>query len=376
MKTTSTDNLSIFFANSPSNPSAMDPRIWSRLPVELLEHILSLLPLKTFWNLRSTCKRFRYLVFSPSFISKYSSSSLPFSSFLLLAHPQCHRYFPLYDSNLGTWRSTSLPLSDLHHCWAPSALLSSSGGLFCLSDFTSSSSSFLIVCNLLAKSSRKIEFPTYSFRVDHLTLVSTAIGYKIFVLCSESAYVYDSILLSWRRFDGFDPILSENDHQEGAFHYGGLYFTTPEPFSVVRFDLESGKWERPNAVLPSQVTFVRLASDGEGKLYLVGGVGNNGISRSMKLWEMGESENWVEVASLPEMMCRKFMSVCYHNYEHVYCFWHLGMICICCYTWPEILYYKVSRKTWHWLPRSPALPEKCSCAFRWFSFVPNLYSPV
>ncbi|KAG2400504.1 F-box/kelch-repeat protein [Vigna angularis] len=283
----------------------MDPRIWSKLPPDVVEHILLLLPLKTLLNLRSTCKAFSSLLFSPSFVSKHSpsssSSSSPFSSFLLLSHPQCPLYFRLYDSNLSSWRtvSPSLPFSSSF------SLASSSGGLFCL--LNPSSSSFI-----------------------------------------------------------------------GTFFHGGLYFTTPEPFSVVRFDLESGKWERHVAELPPQLTFVRLVSDddGEGKLYLVGGIGADGICRSMKVWELTSDGVWVEVVALPEIMCRKFVSVCYHNYEHVYCFWHEGMICVCCYMWPEILYYSVSRRSWDWLPKCPYLPLKCSCGFKWFSFVPKLYASV
>lgn len=368
---------------SPAKSSSMDHKIWSRLLPELLEHVLSFLPLKTFLNLRSTCKAFRSLIFSPSFIAKHSSSSSsssstspPFSSFFLLSHPQFHCQFPLYDCLLGNWRDVSLSFSDLFHISAHSALISSSGGLFCLSDFSSSS---LLVCNLLAKSCRKIDLPTTYYRLEHLTLVSTAIGYKIFVLSSESAsnsaFVYDSVALCWERFDCSDLILSDNYHQQGVLYSGGLYFTTPEPFSVVRFDFGSGKWLRPHTSLPSHVSFVRLVSDGE-KLYLVGGIGSNGISRSIKIWEMGEMGNWAEVETLPELICRKFVSVCYHNYEHIYCFWHQGMICICCYTWPEILYFKASRRTWHWLSRCPSLPEKWSCGFKWFSFVPKLYALV
>ncbi|ONI14196.1 hypothetical protein PRUPE_4G268200 [Prunus persica] len=51
------------------------------------------------FSLRLTCKHFKRLVFSPSLISKDSSSS-PFSSFLLLSHPQCYNHFALYDSAL------------------------------------------------------------------------------------------------------------------------------------------------------------------------------------------------------------------------------------------------------------------------------------
>ncbi|CAB4296537.1 unnamed protein product [Prunus armeniaca] len=77
----------------------MDAGLWSKQLQELLERILSFLPLKNFMNLRLTCKHFKSLLFSPSLISKHSSSS-PFSSFLLLSHPQCYNHFALYDSTL------------------------------------------------------------------------------------------------------------------------------------------------------------------------------------------------------------------------------------------------------------------------------------
>lgn len=376
-------NDQLITVKAPATSTKMDPEIWSRLPEVILEHVLSFLPFITFWNLRSTCKHFNSLVFSPSFMSKYSSSSSPsssspFSSYLLLSHPHFYNHFPLYNSALGTWRILDISLSNLLRCAAQSfSLVSTSKGLFCVS--LPKSSSFL-VCNLLARTSRIIKFPSRPFAFELPTLVSTPAGYKLFLLSSgsspNSAFLYDSTAHSWRQFDGFEPILSDNYHQGGVCFNGSLYFTTPEPFSVVCFDLESGKWERSNSVLPRELTFVRLVSGGDGKLYLIGGVGGNGISRSVKMWELGEERNWVEVERLPEMMCRKFVSVCYHNYEHVYCFWHQGMICLCCYTWPEILYYKVSRKTWHWLPKCPSLPEKWSCGFRWFSFVPELNSLV
>lgn len=365
----------------------MDPAIWSRFPEDLLDHVLSFLPPKKLLKLRSTCKHFNSLLFSPSFLSKTKCSSSAFSCFILLSHPQCYDQYPLYDSTHGTWRRLSLPYSLL----LPSAatLLSSSEGLLCFS--LPSSSSFL-VCNLVTLSSRTIDFPAYPFDFELLTLVSTPSGYKIFMLFAKSfpnyAFVYDSTDQSWSKFDidGFPSmILSQSSHQEGVFYKGSLYFTTPEPFSIVRFDLENGIWETPydandhmTMMLPHELTFFRLVNDGEesNKLYLIGGVGRNGISTTMKLWELGCGGNWIEVERVPEMMCRKFMSVCYHNYDHVYCFWHQGMICVCCYTWPEILYYSVARRTWHWLPSCPSLPHKWSCGFRWFSFLPHLYALV
>ncbi|GMH16460.1 hypothetical protein Nepgr_018301 [Nepenthes gracilis] len=364
---------------SPANPSEMDPGIWSHLPEELLDHILCFLPLKVIFNLRSTCKRFKTLVFEPSFISKYystsPSSASPLSSFLLLSHPQFHTHFLLYESILGSWRKLSLSLNP----FVPSSsLLSTSNGLLCFS--LPSSSSFL-VCNILSKSSRVVEFPKLPFSFEFITLISSNNGFKLFIIASGSssncAYIYKSKSESWRQFDGFGQILSDNYHQPAVCRNDCLYFTTSDPASVVCFDLESGHWRAPIAELPSELTFMRLVSDGKGRLFLIGGVGRNGISRYLKLWELGNGgENWLEVETMPDMMYRKFVSVCYHNYEHVYCFWHQGLLCIGCYTWLEILYYRVARRTWHWLPKCPSLPENWRCGFRWFSFAPELCASV
>ncbi|KAF9621197.1 hypothetical protein IFM89_016691 [Coptis chinensis] len=355
-----------------SSSPLMDSQIWRQLPQELIEHILVFLPLKTFFNLRSTCKRFYSLLFSPSFISKHSSlysltnntentpspspSPAPFSSFLLLSHPQFQQHFPLYDSIHNHWRMLSLPLSNGSLSSLASHLVSASNGLLCLS--LRSSSSFL-VCNLLARSSRIISYPILPFAFESVTLIPTANGYKIFVLSSgsslNSVYVYDS---------------------------RGLHGPDSQAFSIVGFDLESGNWRDSTEELPGngELTFARLVSNAcEGKLYMIGGIGRHGISRSMKLWGLRGGETgreWMEIGSLPEMMCKKFMSICYHNYQHVYCFYHEGAICVCCYTWPEVLCYKISRQTWHWLPKCPSLPDKWSCGFKWFSFVPNLYALV
>jgi hypothetical protein len=191
---------------------------------------------------------------------------------------------------------------------------------------------------------------------------------------SSRALLYDSADNQWREFKDFHLRFGNSNHQQGVCHNSQLYFSSPNPFSVVYFNLKTGNSGTMMTELPSQLTFVRLASSGSGNLLMFGGIGLNGISRSLVLWELNEEGNWIEIVRDPQMMCDKFMSVCYHNYEHVYCFWHQGMICVCCYTWPEILYFKFSRKTWHWLPKCPSLPDKWSCGFKWFSFVPQLYA--
>lgn len=177
-----------------SETTIMDPRIWSKLPPDVVEHILLLLPLKTLLNLRPTCKAFTCLLFSPSFVSKHSSSSSsPFSSYLLISHPQCPHYFRLYDSNLCSWRTLSLSLSNSLHLSASFTLVSSSGGLFCLYNPTSSS---FLVHNLFVRSSRKIESPiTRSRHLGHVTFVTTPLGYYIVLLRSKSTSSFKRLCL-------------------------------------------------------------------------------------------------------------------------------------------------------------------------------------
>ncbi|MCD7458369.1 hypothetical protein HAX54_038033 [Datura stramonium] len=248
----------------------MDPKIWSRLPEDVLEYLLSFLPLKTFLKLRSTCKHFKTLLFSPPFISKHSPSSSSSSSnsqnsspfffiFTCFPHPQFPRQYPLFDTVHHNWRNLSLCVSPVLPS-SSSVLLSSSNGLLC---FTRPSSNSFTVTNVLARSSRP-------------------------------DFVYDSLVHSWSQFGGFDLILNENHHQEGVFHDGHLYFITPEPYFVVCMDLNTGEWKRSNFELPTELTFARLVSDGDKKLYLISGNGSNGISRSMKLWELDGNSRFLE----------------------------------------------------------------------------------
>lgn len=368
----------------PPRSPEMSPAIWRHLPPHLLDVILARLPLKTLLGLRTTCKHFDALLHSPSFLSlTAATAAASFPAFLLLSHPQIPAATAcLYDPSLSKWRAISLPRSA-----AAAAIVSSSAhGLVCFS----SPGAFLFA-NLLTRSSRIVRSPFLNFTFASLIPSSSpgadgdAESYKLCLISDSptspatSLFVYSPISNLWTEFRSPEPFHRYNSQQEAVFSNGSLYFTTKEPFSVNRFDLSAGEWSSPTAPLPHGLTFIRVASGGgqEGKLYLVGGVGADGIARSLNVWELGEEgREWALVETLPELMARRFFAVCYHNYDHLYCVWHEGMICICCYTWPEVLVYRVRRATWRWLERCPLLPEKWSCGFRWFSYRPDLYALV
>ncbi|KAF2324270.1 hypothetical protein GH714_011485 [Hevea brasiliensis] len=71
-----------------------------------------------------------------------------------------------------------------------------------------------------------------------LDLVLSLLPLKTFLNLRSTSFIYDSRFNSWQKFDNLEPILSDNCHQEGVFFNGSLYFTTPEPFSIVCLDME------------------------------------------------------------------------------------------------------------------------------------------
>ncbi|GJY07740.1 F-box/kelch-repeat protein [Tanacetum coccineum] len=285
--------LAIIHETSPGNSTTpeMDRKIWGELPVEILERILSLLPPKTFISLRSTCKHFHSLIFSPLFISKPS----PFSAYILLSHPQSNNYL-LYDTVLNTWRDIILP-------FAP--LLTTATSLLCFSAVPDSSNSTFFIYNLLARSSRIVKFPEFPFAFEFPTVIINSNGYKLFCLSSGpnmSAYVYDSSARDWTRYQGFQRTIGYTTyHQQGVHYNGSLYFATCEPFLVVRFNLSTGSWDPCEADLTDELTFVRLVSGNGNRLFMFGGIGTFGISTSMKVWELDPNgRNWNEIEMLEE----------------------------------------------------------------------------
>eukprot|EP00252_Welwitschia_mirabilis_P006806 TRINITY_DN17705_c0_g1_i1.p1 TRINITY_DN17705_c0_g1~~TRINITY_DN17705_c0_g1_i1.p1 ORF type:complete len:349 (-),score=34.99 TRINITY_DN17705_c0_g1_i1:547-1593(-) len=345
----------------------MDSRIWSNLPEDLQDKILAMLPVKSFLPLRCVCKRWYNLLKSPCFLSLCSKQSAE-RPWLVMVKRQDETIIRAHDVFRDKWYT--LPLNFLP-CTVVE-IVAASGGLLCLKSNYS-----LIVCNPLTKIWK--EFPFSSLDNNNLCAVTmTSIkgtpGYKILIAVStpgKTAYVYDSITSQWSTVKDF-PLRAPLKY-DATYCDGMVYFNTSEPLGIIAFNLDTHEWFYILAPLPPNLTCNRLVSCGN-KLYLVGGVGANGISKSFGVWELSQDRTeWTEVQKLPEMMCKKFLALCYHNYDHIYCVGHDDLICLSCFTWPEVLVYKLSRRTWHWLPRCPLISEKSRCVLKWFSLNPSVY---
>ncbi|KAK9937232.1 hypothetical protein M0R45_014035 [Rubus argutus] len=69
--TTSSGTSGTSLANTMSDDPWMDPRIWSRLPRQLLDRVIAFLPPPAFFRARCVCKRWYGLLFTNAFLELY-----------------------------------------------------------------------------------------------------------------------------------------------------------------------------------------------------------------------------------------------------------------------------------------------------------------
>lgn len=349
----------------------MDSRIWAGLPDHLMDGILARLPVQSLLCFRCVCKRWKELMDSTNFLDFHSRvhSSTPW---LLMFKRQDRMFCRAYDSFLNKWRILSLtflrsPISEVAVACR---------GLLC---FRVGVSGTLVVCNPLTKTCKELPATAYYHRRSPVAMVveQDSNSFKILVAGSESdslntkTILYDSQTNSWRRTADLPfrtELRSETSHCDGVF-----YFTTSEPITILAYNIKQEVWTKLPAPLPQSLTCARLVVT-QNSVFLVTGHGAHGISRNLYVWQLQQDMQWMEVQKIPDMMCREFLGICYHTYEHICCIGHTDYICLFCCTSPKVLVYKVSRKTWHWFPNCPILPDKASGSFSWVSLDPNLCS--
>ncbi|KAL4181549.1 hypothetical protein AMTRI_Chr12g237890 [Amborella trichopoda] len=312
----------------------MEASLWSRLPEELLHLVLAHLSPQRFLKLRPTCRAFSNLILSPSFIYLHSPNRASLS-FLLMSHPNHRTQLHLYEPISSQWRLLPFALST-HPIFSMAGLLCFFNG------------SCFLLCNPITKSSRLVPCPNLKFLFLTMIPGETPSSYRIFMVSgSLDCWLYDSTVTRWKKTWVFDEKAAMDlERSGGVFSNGLLVFSRSNPFSVTGFRLETREWEElagdspeNHHFWPEDLVFSRLVTC-EGRVFMVGGIGVHGRERE---------KDWDEIERVPVMISRKLFSVCFHNFELVWCVGIEGMICVCCLTWPEVLVFKVGRGTWHWL---------------------------
>ena len=150
----------------------MDPKLWSNLPVHLLERILALLPVPSLLRLRSVSKQFNELLQSPTLFAtilstrRHSSSQQPWYLFRGEGR-ECVAFNPELDS----W--CKLPLGFLPSSKA--RVVAAAAGLLCLRHRDDK----MFVCNPLSKAWVELppkrhlwRYPIVGGQIEHIATFS------------------------------------------------------------------------------------------------------------------------------------------------------------------------------------------------------------
>eukprot|EP01018_Ginkgo_biloba_P011573 Gb_01350 [translate_table: standard] len=359
----------------------MESTYWGELPEDIVDRILARLPPHKFLQVRCVCRRWNALLSSPAFLALCAETQNRRPWLLMFNKHDTRRVCRAYDILSRKWRIISLSFVpyEQHHL----QLVATSPHLLCFSTPFSS----LLLCNPLTRDWTPIPpsncTPHRTAR-PAVSMASTASHEYVILIVSHNAksQIYTSATQLWRTPKQELPAdICLNLSHAGTYCNGNIYFaTSDEPFRIWGYSLRQSVWSALEAPMPDLLTCARLVCCKKNTLYLVGGVGSNGIAGSIWVWEMVRREGrlaaWRAVEKVPDLMCRKFLGICYHNYEHIWCCGHRDWICISCYTGPHMLLFRLSRRTWHWLPRCPLISDKSNSGFSCFSFTPALFAHV
>lgn len=89
----------------------MDPALWGELHryLDIEEMVIAKLPLHSFYQARSVCKKWNTLPWNRKFLEKWSKTSLPKPYFILYGDRGCHQAILILDLKLDKWVLKPLP---------------------------------------------------------------------------------------------------------------------------------------------------------------------------------------------------------------------------------------------------------------------------
>ncbi|XP_024535149.1 F-box/kelch-repeat protein At5g43190-like [Selaginella moellendorffii] len=364
-----------------------DPRIWSSLPHDLLLRIFACLPIKSLLRLRCVSKEWNKALTSLNFAGLQSRVASPSSRLPWILMFKCHSYsaarvLRAFDRSSNKWFAISLSFLPPY----ATDIAASSGGLLC---FKTIHPGQFIVCNPLLSSWRDLPPLKASnmARAAVITLLatksSTSNTFKVVVAgsrvlddlssCERVTEVFDSAAGSWRRIQA--PGMAFNFRSETACcGEETIHFTTSsDPPLLFSLNLEQSKWTKSEAPLPESLTYCIPVASERGVLHLVGGHGQHGITKKMRIWKLGNNpKRWTEVDTMPGEICAKFVSTCFHNYDQISSTAQQDLICFSCLTCPQAAVYCIPRNSWMWLPRCEQVSLRSNSSHKWFSLEPNL----
>lgn len=357
------------------------------LPDDLLERILSYLPIASIFRAGCVCKRWHEIVSSRRFLwnlSQVLSQKPWYFMFTSSDEPVGYAYDPI----LRKWYGIELPCIQ-----ASNWFIASSCGLVCFMDNDSRSS--LYVCNPITKNCRRLEDPPGLKFSDYSALAisvnKVTRSYSISVVKSKqvpgnffqwdlSVHMYNSERMIWAT-PLTEVLTGWRGGDESVICNGVLYFLiystgggVPESrHGLITYNLTSrsshGLLMKSFIPAPCSLTCGRLMNLKE-KLIMVGGIGKQDrpdILKGIGIWAL-QGKEWQEIGRMPHKYFQGF-----GEFDDVFASSGTNdLIYIQSYGAPALLVFDVSQKQWKWSQKCPVTKRFPLQLFTGFCFEPRL----
>ncbi|KAK6120580.1 hypothetical protein DH2020_045676 [Rehmannia glutinosa] len=333
------------------------------LPDDLLERILTYLPIASIFRAGSVCKRWHEIVTSKRFLwnSSHLSSHKPWY-FMFTSSDEPVGY--AYDPILRKWYNIDIPCIETSNLF-----IASSCGLVCFMDKDSRSD--LYICNPITKRCKGLDEPPGPKCSDYSALAVSvdraSRNYNVSIVKSKevsgnffqwdlSIHLYDSESMAWT------TILTEiltgwRAGDESVICDGVLYFLIystggggpDNRHGLVTYNLKTrsphGLLMRSFVPVPCSLTCGRLMNLKE-KLIMVGGIGKQDrpdIIKGIGIWLLKGNE-WQEIGRMPHKYFQGFGEL-----DDVFASSGTGdLVYIQSYGAPALLIFDFNQKLWKW----------------------------
>ncbi|KAG6553607.1 hypothetical protein Mapa_004521 [Marchantia paleacea] len=299
---------------SMTSSATMDPAVWSNVPEHLMDGILANLAIPALFRLRSVCKSWYSLVFSPTFLDLYARGpGQGQGPWFLMFRNQDYREASTYNPSVNRWISVTPPPLPVNQMFLP---IASAGGLLCFSSCTNGRTT-LVVANPVTRRWRELP-PMLRIQTYHMAgmvVDRRTKAYKIVVVGIYGIYdvyyptteVFNSETNAWNS-TGDIPRGTMFPSRRTLLCDGILYsWCCDPPDGLVAYDMTEGTWSQIYAPMQHSLDSHMLI-ESQGRIYTVGGLREHNVTKSICIWELQRAElEWKEVDRMPEMLCDEFL---------------------------------------------------------------------
>ncbi|KAG0465423.1 hypothetical protein HPP92_019587 [Vanilla planifolia] len=360
------------------------PSLDAVFPDDILEKILSFLPVASIIRAASVCKRWHEVVHSGKSSWVGMVPHKPWY-FMFTCGKSIAGY--VYDPSLKKWHTFDFPCIDKCN-W----FVSSSSGLVCFMDYEDRNR--LFVCNPITRDWKQLQQPPNGRSPDYSALALSvdrfSRRYTVAVAKSKqlpgdflrwefTIHIYESESSQWVA-SVCEVLVGWRGGDEGVICNGVLYCllysssgSSDRRHGIVMHKL--GDDSSPGSLLGSMVpapcplTCGRLMNLGE-RVVMVGGIGRQDrpdVIKGIGIWELLEEE-WKEVARMPQKFFQGFGEL-----DDVFASGGAeGLVFIQSYGAPALLVFDMGGRQWKWAMRCPVTKRFALQLFTGFCFEPRL----